>query len=127
MTRRTVVWTASATGVVLALLLGLAWALLSTEWGTQRVWGFVAARLPDGLTVESVDGPVRSPLALGGVVFRGEGATVRVGRIAVEWSLRPLLRRSLHVRTVEIDDVALKSTVIFHGTRLDSDSLRGRT
>ncbi len=102
--RRRYLWLMAAVLLLLAPA-AVGWLLVSTEWGLHQTWSFLERRLPDGVTVEGVHGRLRSPLSVDGIVVRGEAATVEVGRVVVDWSLRPLLRRSLAVRSVQVDDV----------------------
>ncbi|MFC1575621.1 translocation/assembly module TamB domain-containing protein [Gemmatimonadota bacterium] len=86
-------------------LLLLAWMLLSTEWGTRQVWRRIETRLPDAVGVQEVRGRLRSPIEVRGLTLEGESYRVRVGRIRMEWNLWPLLRRTLSMRAVEVEDV----------------------
>lgn len=103
--RRVWIWAVGIPTAFLLAVLILAWVALSTQWGARTVWTLVQGRLPAGLQVQEVRGRLRSPLEFRGLVFQTPGARVEVDRISLEWSLLPLLRKTLSVNRIDVDEV----------------------
>jgi translocation and assembly module TamB len=101
--------------VFLALVAG--WLLLVGAVAGFAAWTFATERgtrwalgrfLPDGITVERVEGRLAGPLALHGLDSRSEGADVRVERLDLRWQPGRLWSRTLLVDTLEIRGIEVR-------------------
>src|SRR3989339_1946563 len=93
--------TAGALTIALALL---AYWLLMTVGGRDVLLAQVQQRLPAGATLEwrEAEGPASGPLTLRGVRFEYEGTVFEAERVMLDTALRPLLGRTLRLRTLEV-------------------------
>ncbi len=91
--------------IVLAALLVAAgvllWAAVS-ESGLQFVWQRVAARLPPGVSIATVEGRLAGPLVLGGITIQSETFELRVERVELRWNPRALLGRTFDVERLDV-------------------------
>jgi len=99
--------------VVLAALLllaagGAAW-ILTSESGTRWLVARAQAAMPDRLAVGAVRGALTRGVTLQDVSWRSpeNGPVVRIGRLQAVASLGALLARTVHVRSLVVDDVAV--------------------
>ena len=98
--------TAGALTIALALL---AYWLLMTVGGRDVLLAQVQQRLPAGATLEwrEAEGPASGPLTLRGVRFEYEGTVFEAERVMLDTALRPLLGRTLRLRTLEVENATL--------------------
>ena len=95
-------------GTLLVLLVAFAWWLLGTTSGLSfalaRAQGFTAGALQVG----QADGRLIGPLTLTNVRYDdGKGTRATVGSIEVDYALRALLGRTVHVRRLDVEDVSV--------------------
>ncbi len=87
------------------LLMAISCALIiTTESGTQFVWRRLQPFLPETVTVATLQGPLIGPLAATGVEVRGDGFSLRITRIELDWSLLALLRRELDIQRLMVTE-----------------------
>ena len=79
----------------------LLWAAVS-ESGLRFVWQRVAARLPPGISIATVEGRLAGPLVLGGITVQSETFELRVERIELRWNPRALLGRTFDVERLDV-------------------------
>jgi translocation and assembly module TamB len=79
----------------------LFWAARS-ESGLRFVWERVAPRLPQGLSVATVEGRLAGPLALGGIAVRTQTLELHIERVELRWKPRALLDRVLDVERLDV-------------------------
>jgi translocation and assembly module TamB len=96
---------AVAAAAVALLIAGAAWFLLGTEPGARWLFARVGAMMAGSLEVAELDGPIRGPLAVRGLVYESDGFEVRVDRLALDWRLRELVHRRLDVVDLEAQGV----------------------
>lgn len=91
---------------LLLLALAVAW-LVSTESGLR--WGLAQARpfLPGGVEIASAEGRLIGPLVLEGLAVETDAATVRLERLALDWSPGALLAGLLRIEYLHVDDVGI--------------------
>ena len=91
--------------IVLAALLVAAgvllWAAVS-ESGLRFVWQRVAARLPPGISIATVEGRLAGPLVLGGITVQNETFELRVERVELRWNPLALLGRTFDVERLDV-------------------------
>ena len=66
------------------------------------VWQRVAARLPPGISIATVEGRLAGPLVLGGITVQNETFELRVERIELRWNPRALLGRTFDVERLDV-------------------------
>lgn len=103
--RRWLIGLAAAAGALAVLVGGAAWFLLGTEPGARWLFARVGAMIAGSLEVAELDGPIRGPLAVRGLVYESDGFEVRVDRLALDWRLRELVHRRLDVVDLEAEGV----------------------
>ena len=98
--------TAGALTIALALL---AYWLLMTVGGRDVLLAQVQQRLPAGATLEwrEAEGPASGPLTLRGVRFEYDGTVFEAERVMLDTALRPLLGRTLRLRSLEVENATL--------------------
>ena len=79
----------------------LLWAAVS-ESGLRFVWQRVAARLPPGISIATVEGRLAGPLVLGGITVQSETFELRVERVELRWNPRALLGRTFDVERLDV-------------------------
>ncbi len=90
----------------LALLIGLAVLfVVTTRPGARLTMDVVRGYLPDGMTFGEVTGPLNGPLEVRDIDVTTATAHITVGRVAVDWRLRGILRRRVVVDQLAIEDV----------------------
>lgn len=99
--------TAIALAVLLALFFGAALWLLRSESGARFVLARAEAALNGALSVQAIHGPLTGPLKLEGVSYidADAGIDVRAGMVQLDVATAALLRKRLHVRHLNLEDV----------------------
>lgn len=87
---------ASLGGLVLLLAFTLVF-LLGTQPGARFLFGRLGALLPGSFEVGRVEGPIRGPLTLSGILYKRPGMEVRIDRAALAWRPSALLAERLDV------------------------------
>ena len=87
-------------------LIAAAW-LVATESGLHWLISYGARHVPGELHVERVNGRLIGPAAFDGLRYRFEGTTVEAGHIKYDLAARALLRSTLHILQLNIEDVAI--------------------
>jgi len=105
--RRVLLGIGSALAVLALLIAGAAWFLLATEPGARWLFSRLGGAMAGSLEVADLEGPIRGPLTVGGLVYESEGFEVRVERLRLEWHLRELLARRLDVVSLEAEGVTV--------------------
>jgi translocation and assembly module TamB len=82
----------------------LVWAARS-ESGLRFVWERVAPRLPQGISVATVEGRLAGPLTLGGIALQTQTLELRIERVELRWKPRALLDRLLDVERLDVRGV----------------------
>ncbi len=98
--------------VVGPLLLGafLAVYLLGTQSGARFLFARLGALLPGSFDVAKVEGRIRGPLALSGVLYERPGMEVRVDHLSLAWRPAALLNRQLDVESLVAQGVHVQKT-----------------
>lgn len=88
-------------GASLAMLLFLTW-LIVTESGARWLLGQASSRLPEALSIESVDGTLLKGLQFQNIAWRDPSATASIAELAIHIELLPLLKREVLITTLAI-------------------------
>ena len=95
-------WTAGIViGASLAMLLFLTW-LIATESGARWLLGQASSRLPEALSIESVDGTLLKGLQFYNIAWLDPSATASMAELAIHVELMPLLKREVLITTLAI-------------------------
>ncbi|MEM9055878.1 MAG: hypothetical protein AAGD86_00290, partial [Pseudomonadota bacterium] len=108
MTRRVRFTAAGVAAVLLVAVLAVA-ALLTTAPGLNFALRFALPLVADVATVDRVEGRLIGPLVVHGIAWQAGGYRGRVERLAVDWSLGPLLRRQVVVHDLEASGVVVEA------------------
>ena len=106
-------WLKIALGVVAALILVVALALfwvLNTSSGARFVLARAVGAMDGKLAVAGSEGTLAGPLTLTGVQWRDAGVDAKVGRVTVDVAITALFGRVVHVKSLDIADVDVKTT-----------------
>ena len=116
---------AAAVAATFVVVLGAAaWGLLRTERGLHLAWGFVEARLPPGLAFDHVRGRLTGPVELSGIRYADDRMVVTARRAVADWTLPPLLRRSLNIREAIVEGVRVTILPVDTAHVVDADGPR---
>ncbi len=105
-------------GIALAVLLGLivvlAWWLLETESGARFAVERAKSALAGKLAIAQATGALTSPLELHDVAYKDpvSGLDVKVKTLKLDYGFWGLLRKTAHVRNLEIDGVDVALTTV---------------
>ncbi|HET6555451.1 MAG TPA: translocation/assembly module TamB domain-containing protein [Dyella sp.] len=104
--RRWLRWTLwSLLAVLLLVLLAVAW-LIGTGAGLRFALARAEGFIKGALSVQSAQGRLVGPLDLAGVRYvDGKGLDVKVAKAHLDFSVPALLRKRLHVLTLDVDGV----------------------
>ena len=105
--RRRVAVAGLALAPVLALVFAVAalfW-MVSSERGARFVLERIGEVMPGSVELGRVEGPIRGPLTLEGVVYEREGLRLEIDRLDLRWRPRALLRRQLDVEQLDASGV----------------------
>jgi len=108
--RRFLLWSAGALLVLLLLLGAAVWFLLGTQGGTRFLFTRLGALMPGSLTVAQLNGPLRGPLDIHGLVYERDGLTMRIDHVQLEWRLTDLLARRLDIQKLYASGVRIIPT-----------------
>jgi len=110
--RRILRWVLATVGVLAALVLA-AFAILHTDWARDKVRVKIQAelqkRVRGTVTIGSLEGDMLDDIVLKNIVVRdklGQEA-VKIGRLRLDYKLRPLLDRHFHAEKLEIDKLEI--------------------
>jgi autotransporter translocation and assembly factor TamB len=87
---------------VILLVAGVFWWVTTTQSASRRVVAWVLGKSAAGLEIREVRGPLRGPLMFLGVTYRSGGITAEVDSVYLQWSLRRLLRRRVHIERLHV-------------------------
>ncbi len=99
-----------AVGALLLLVFFAGGFLLGTEAGARFLFARLGTLLPGSFDVARVEGPIRGPLTLSGVVYKREGMEVRIDRAALAWRPGALLAKRLDVERLEAQGIHIVKT-----------------
>src|SRR6185369_7563416 len=108
--RRFLLWSAGALLVLLLLLGAAVWFLLGTQGGTRFLFTRLGALMPGSLSVAQLNGPLRGPLDIHGLVYERDGLTMRIDHVQLEWRLTDLLARRLDIQKLYASGVRIIPT-----------------
>src|SRR5262249_32230843 len=95
----------ASVAAVLLLAAGLAIWVCASEGGLRFVSARVAARLPPGVSIDTIGGRLLGPLTLGGIAVRTDRLEVRIASAELRWNPRALLARTLDVERLDLRGV----------------------
>ncbi|MBN8888557.1 MAG: translocation/assembly module TamB domain-containing protein [Rudaea sp.] len=103
-----------ALAIVFALILALAWWLLATESGTRFAVERAKSALAGKLAIAQATGALTSPLELHDVAYKdpASGLDVKVKTLKLDYEFFGLLRKTAHVRSLDIDGVDVALTTV---------------
>lgn len=102
-------WTAGIViGTTLVALLGFTW-LIATESGARWLLAQASPRLPEALSIESIDGTLLRGLQLRNVTWRDPSANASIAELATQFELLPLLKREVLITTLAISRVEVRT------------------
>ncbi|MEP6801854.1 MAG: translocation/assembly module TamB domain-containing protein [Acidobacteriota bacterium] len=108
--RKALLGVAIAAGIlVIAAAVALWWAL-STQSGARRLVALASSALKGSVSVERVEGRIRGPLTLHGLVYKTPALTVRVDKATIDWRVSELLRRRIDIVSLKASGVRVVST-----------------
>ena len=110
MIRRLLKWASIGFFAGLITLLVLGSLLLSTQWGFRVVVNIAQPYLPAALTIDSVGGTLLSQVRLDGIEWLDDGVLVRIGSVDAEIGLGELLKRSVAIRSANVQRVDVTVT-----------------
>ncbi len=107
MRRRTVAWILAGS---LAAATGALVFLAATTTGARWLVDLARALAPGDLQVAQVNGRLIGPLEIGGLRYRSPaGASIRVGRLALDWRPRALFDNTVHITHLSLDRVRVRT------------------
>lgn len=95
-------WTLIGVAAVILLVAGVFYWATSTQAASRRVVAWALGKSAAGLEIGEVRGPLRGPLVFLGVTYRSGGMTANVDSVYLEWNLRSLLRRRVHIGRLHV-------------------------
>ena len=95
--------------VVLVLLTGGLLFLVNTESGTRILWRIMQVVVDDGLDIGTVAGRLRGPLEIRDIDFVSETMQVRVHHVLLDWDLPQLLKGTLQIEELALEDISYTS------------------
>ena len=107
-------WTGIALAAVLVLFVALAWWLLATESGARFAVERAKSSLAGKLALAQTKGALVSPLELHDVSYKdpASGLDVKVKTLKLDYEFWGLLRKTVHVRSLDIDGVEVALTSV---------------
>src|SRR5260370_17329658 len=91
-------WTAFVLAALLVLAGGAVLYLLGTQSGSRFLFTRLGALMPGSFEVRELDGPISGPLTVHGLIYKRPGLEIHVDRVDLDWRLRELAARRLHIR-----------------------------
>lgn len=103
-----------ALAIVFALVVVLAWWLLGTQSGARFAIARAQSALGGKLALAQAQGALASPLELHDLVYKdpASGISVRIKTLKIDYAFWGLLRKSAHVRNLDIDGVEVALTTL---------------
>jgi translocation and assembly module TamB len=103
-------WTAIVLAALVVLAGGAVLYLLGTQSGARFLFARLGTLMPGSFAVRELDGPIRGPLTVHGLLYKRPGLEVHVDRIDLDWRLRELLARRLDIRHLHAEGVRILNT-----------------
>jgi len=95
-------WTLVGIAAAILLVAGVFYWATTTQSASRRVVAWALGKSAAGIEIAEVRGPLRGPLVFLGVTYRSGGITANVDSVYLEWSLRSLFRRQVHVGRLHV-------------------------
>jgi hypothetical protein len=112
--RRILRWTLVLFSVLTALVV-VALLLLHTDWARDKVRstieGQLQKRVNGTVTIGALEGDMLDDIVLKDVVVRDQygNEAIKIGRLRLDFKLRPLLDRHFHAETLEVDKLEISA------------------
>ncbi|MEP4149188.1 MAG: translocation/assembly module TamB domain-containing protein [Halioglobus sp.] len=90
--------------LTVAALLG-AWALISSESGSNFLVGQLRESMGDSIQWETMQGPLTGPLELTNVSVSEPGTEINVGKAILDWQPSALLKGELSLNLLAVDNI----------------------
>ena len=102
-------------GLALLLFLSLAgllsaWALISSESGSNFLIGQLRQSMGDAIQWDSTQGPLTGPLQFNGVSFSEPGTEIKVEKVVLDWQPSDLLQGTLALNLLTVDSIDIVLT-----------------
>ncbi len=100
---------------VLAALVVVAFSLLHTDWARdkvrEKIQGELQNRVNGTVTIGKLEGDMLDDIVLRDIVVRDRDGkeAIKIGRLRLDYKLRPLLDRHFHAETLEIDKLEISA------------------
>ncbi|MEP6574550.1 MAG: hypothetical protein ABJD11_17745, partial [Gemmatimonadota bacterium] len=107
--KRALRWTLGTIGVLLVLVIGALYFLLSGEGAARRLIGFALEGNEGTVSISRVNGRLRSPLMLAGISFNLPKLRGTIDSVYIDWDLGALLGRRLSVN--QLHAIGVRITV----------------
>jgi translocation and assembly module TamB len=91
--------------LVIGAVVGAVAFVLATESGARWALGWF---LPEGISVERVEGRLAGPLVLHGLDSRSDGVDIRIERLRLEWRPSQLWRRTVRIDDLDLQGIAVR-------------------
>ncbi|MFT3791541.1 MAG: translocation/assembly module TamB domain-containing protein [Rudaea sp.] len=103
-----------ALAILVALIVAIAWWLLATESGARFAVERAKSSLAGKLALAQAKGTLTSPLELHDVTYKdpASGLDVKVKTLKLDYEFWGLLRKTAHVRNLDIDGVEVALTTV---------------
>jgi autotransporter translocation and assembly factor TamB len=108
--RRILTIALAAVAALVLLILFAGGFLLGTQSGARFVFARLGALLPGTFDVARIEGPIRGPLTLSGIVYKREGMEVRIDRASLAWRPGALLAKRLDVERLAAQGIHIVKT-----------------
>ena len=107
-------WTGIALAAILVLFVALGFWLLATESGARFAVERAKSSLAGKFALAQMKGALTSPLELHDVVYKdpASGLDVKVKTLKLDYEFWGLLRKTVHVRSLDIDGVHVALTTV---------------
>ena len=112
--RRILHWTLVLFGVLTALVV-VALLLLHTDWARDKVRSAIESQLQNRINgtvkIGALEGDMLDDIVLKDVVVRDQygNEAIKIGRLRLDFKVRPLLNRHFHAETLEIDKLEISA------------------
>lgn len=112
--KKTLKWTAIALAAILVLFIALGFWLLATESGARFAIERAKSSLAGKLALAQAKGTLTSPLELHDLAYQdpASGLDVKVKTLKLDYEFWGLLRKTVHVRSLDIDGVDVALTTV---------------
>jgi autotransporter translocation and assembly factor TamB len=100
--RRALRWVLVGAAALILLVTGVFFWATTTQSASRRVVAWALGKSAAGIEIDEVRGPLRGPLVFLGVTYRSGGITAKVDSVYLEWRLRSLFRREVHIGRLHV-------------------------